>query len=126
MRAPAPPAEPRAYYHFTKGYLLELKRDTAAALSDAQFVVAYRDVGNSSYGTAIVGDFAIPLGIADAAASSGETVPVIIHGISDHHSGLVPGVTYYAQPDGSLTATDTDTRVGVAITATELLLDIER
>ena len=99
---------------------------SAAALSNTKFVVAYLDLGNSSYGTAVVADLGIPLGIADAAASSGETVPVILHGISDHHSSLVPGAFYYGQPDGSLTATATDTRVGVAISPTELLLDIER
>ncbi len=96
---------------------------SAAALAGTQIVVAYAD---GVYGTAIVGEAGIPLGIADAAASSGQTVPVILHGISDHHSGLVPGKFYYAQPDGSLTANWTSTRIGLAISATELLLDIER
>ena len=97
------------------------------ALPDTKFVAAYSDFENSYYGTAVMGEVpGVLMGIADAAASGGESVPVIIHGISDHHSGLVPGLLYYAGPDGSLTAEWTSTKIGIAVSPTELLLDIER
>ena len=110
-------------YVFNSGNTSEL---STAALSRTKFVAAYKDGGNSGYGTAVVGEIGIPLGIADAGASSGESVPVILHGISDHHAGLIPPTFYYAESDGGLTATETSTRVGIAISSTELLLDIER
>jgi len=51
---------------------------------------------------------------------------VIIEGISDNHLGLVPGQFYYSQTDGSLTPEPTMAQIGVAISPTELLVDIER
>jgi hypothetical protein len=99
---------------------------SVTVLSPTKLVIAYEDVGNSDYGTAIAGDTGIPVGIADAAASAGQSLPVIIHGISNHHSGLIPGKLYFAQPDGTLTANHTSTRIGLAVSETELLIDIER
>jgi hypothetical protein len=95
-------------------------------LSRSRFAVAYSDTGNSYSGTAIVAETATLLGIADDAASSGQSVPVIIHGVSDNHSSLTPGAFYYAQQDGSITPNWTSTQVGLAISSTELLLDIQR
>jgi hypothetical protein len=107
---------------------------SAAALSSTSFVVAYRDIGNSYYGTAIKGNvsgttigFAYNfIGIAKNSASEGQQVSVIIEGVSDGHSGLTPGVIYYANPDGSLTTSTTRYRVGLAISSTEILLDSNR
>jgi hypothetical protein len=95
------------------------------ALSATDFVIVYQDKGNSDYGTAIVGHSIgrTPIGTAKTAASGGETITVIIGGVSDVHSGLVPGAFYYLQPDGSLDRTPTATRVGLAISETELILD---
>ena len=98
----------------------------ATALSSDKFVVTYKDVSNSNYGTAIIGEAGIPIGIANDSASSGASVPVVIQGVSSSHSGLVPGESYYHQLDGSLDANATDTKIGVAISSTDLLLDIER
>ena len=99
----------------------------AARLSETRFVVAYQDAGNADYGTAVVSDIGgVALGVADAAASEDQSVPVIIHGISAHHSTLVPGMLYYVQPDWSLTPEATGIRIGVAISPTELLVDVER
>ena len=95
-----------------------------SSLSLPDFVVAYRDGGNSYYGTAIVGHLDKRLiGTARTAASGGETVPVIIDGVSDMHSGLVPGQMYYLQEDGALGLTPTQNRVGLAISETALILD---
>ncbi|MBN1866684.1 hypothetical protein JW916_05285 [Candidatus Sumerlaeota bacterium] len=66
------------------------------------------------------------LGVADGSASGGSPVSVIVGGVSDNHSGLTPGKYYYAQDDGSLTDTTQNTRVGMAVSATEILLDMER
>ena len=94
-----------------------------AALSEREFVIAYSDVGNSGYGTAIVRSLAFNIGTAGHAASGGETVTVIIDGVSDVHSGLIPGRMYYLQSDGSLGTLLTHDRIGLAISETELLLD---
>jgi hypothetical protein len=98
---------------------------SVSALSAAEVVVAYQDVGDSSRGTARVGSSLgrLPIGTAKSAASGGETVTVILGGVSDVHSGLVPGTMYYLQADGSLGLTPTDYRVGLAISPTELILD---
>ena len=95
-----------------------------SGLSASEFVVAYQDGGNSSCGTAIAGSNPRWLvGTARNTASGGETVTVIIDGVSDVHTGLVPGRTYYVQADGSLGLARTLRRVGVAVSETELILD---
>jgi hypothetical protein len=100
------------------------KRNAVISLPAADFLVIYRDLGNSSHGTAIVGDYMRRLvGTATTEAGDGETVTVIITGVSDVHSGLVPGETYYLQGDGSLGLTPTAYRVGRAISKSELILD---
>ena len=96
-----------------------------STFSSDKFVVSYTDGGNSNYGTGIIGRVGVPVGIANASASSGASVPVVIHGVSSNHVGLIPGRFYYHQTDGSLTTDWTNTRIGVAISSTELLLDIE-
>jgi len=100
-----------------------------ASVSVTNFVITYMDEGNHS-GNATMGvdltEESYPLGIADANASSGENVPIIINGISDNHSGLVIGKLYYANTDGTLTKNPTPVKAGLAISPTELLLDIQR
>ncbi|MCP4710026.1 MAG: hypothetical protein GY869_15490, partial [Planctomycetes bacterium] len=97
---------------------------SAAMLSATKFVVAYRDVGNSSYGTAVIGGTqAYPIGIARETKSAGEEVPVIIQGVSDAHSALSSGSYYYGDLSGNLGLVATPNRIGLAISPTEILMD---
>ena len=100
----------------------------AAALSSLKFVACYRDVDNSYRGIGCIGDTIVSdaTGIAKESKTAGETVPVIIGGISDAHSGLTPGAVYYSDTSGGLTANPTDCRVGLAISSSELLLNSDR
>jgi hypothetical protein len=98
---------------------------TTAVMSSNRFVVAYRDDGNSLYGTAIIGDGPIyPIGIATGSAMAGEDVPVIIRqAVSDVHSGLTIGRYYYGDISGNLSPTIDNYGIGIAISETEILLD---
>lgn len=101
----------------------------ATTLSEKQFVVVYMDPGSSNtfHGIAKIGDVASQgkvIGIAKAAAGEGEAVPVIIIGVSDVHSGLVAGQTYFATTAGDLTTSVTDYRIGFAVSESELFLSI--
>ena len=106
---------------------------SAASLSSGKFVVAYRDDGNSGYGTAAAfdlgGEGSSLLGIAGADATAGQSVPVILDGVSDVHTGLTPWATYYATDGGALTTDDggpwARPKVGRALSSTELLLKID-
>jgi len=116
--------------------------NSAAALSSDKFVVAYRDSGNSLYGTAVIGDVSgttitygsigdVPptsnmIGIANESKTAGETVPVVIGGVSDGHSGLTPGAVYYRDTAGGLTTTANYYRIGMAISATDILLGLNK
>jgi len=100
-----------------------------------KFVIAYTDSGNSSSGTAIVGQLALPatsnltstnfLGTSNATYTDTQTATVMLQGgVSDNQTGLTIGSTYYVQPDGTL-ATSAGTpsvEAGKALSATSLLL----
>ena len=101
-------------------------RTTVIAFSDSKFAVAYQDDGINGYGMSVIGDFYEPFGIADATASDGQNLPVILHGISNHHSSLTTGTVYYGNTDGSLTRTRNAFRIGRAVSDTELLLELGR
>ena len=96
----------------------------AAALTASQPIVVY---SAASGGVMQSVDYIVcfPLGVADAAASAGQSVPVILGGISAHHSGLVPEKFYYENL-GGLTQDVSLVPVGWAISPTELLLDMQR
>lgn len=70
--------------------------------------IAYRDIGNSSYGTAAVltvgsSNNTSFIGISDAAISDTASGSVTIKGgISTNVTGLTPNSTYYVQDDGTL------------------------
>ena len=97
-------------------------------------VIAYRDLGNSQYGTAAV--FATNtlstnltaenfIGISDGAYSDGQTATIqLIGSVDDAQSGLTPGQKYYVQSDGSLSTTaDTPSVLaGKAISSTKLAI----
>ena len=104
--------------------------------SAGKFVVAYRDNGNSNYGTAIVGQIATTItttnltstnfvGTSTAAYTNGQTATIAIQGgLSTNQTGLTIGSTYYVQEDGTF-ATTADTisvNAGKALSATTLLL----
>ncbi len=102
---------------------------SVAALSSTRFVVSYGDAGNSGYGTAIIGEAVVGsdiVGIAQASKTAGETVPVIIAGISDVHSGLTTGQTYYSDTAGDLSTNTSDWRVGLAVSSSEILLNSDQ
>ncbi|MCB2155865.1 hypothetical protein KQI84_13365 [bacterium] len=70
--------------------------------------------------------FPTPIGIAAESGEVDQPVSAIIQGVSDVHSGLVPGTVYYTTHYGSLTSDPSIWKVGTAISETELLLEIER
>jgi hypothetical protein len=90
-----------------------------------EFVVGYLDGGNQSAGTVRVPNRIERrvIGTAKNAAEGGEAVNVLIGGVSDVHAGLTPGRVYYWQDDGSLGIATSHTRVGLAVSDTELILD---
>lgn len=102
---------------------------SALALSSKGFVAVYSDIGNSFHGTAVASfaEGGPPLGIAGAGGASGETIPVILDGISDVHSGLAPGADYYANDDSLATDSGNGAfpKIGRALSDTELLLKID-
>jgi len=93
------------------------------ALDATRFVAVFRDADNSNAGSAIVGEIPHPIGIAQTAGSSGQTVPVVIHGISTQHSGLIPGKEYYLDESGNLTDGPAHDHIGTAVSTSELLLN---
>jgi len=97
---------------------------SVTALSSTKFVVTYekgRYLIEPLNGKAIVGDVSTCppgsqiVGIAKESKTSGETVPVIIEGFSEVHSGLTPGKIYYLDDLGTLTTDLTPRRIGPAI-----------
>jgi len=96
------------------------------SLAEDKFVVCYGDLGNNGYGTAIIGKLQQNeynyIGISQETKSDGETVKVLIQGLSDVHSGLTVGQKYYATPEGDLTTDETEDYLGLAIAEDKLLL----
>jgi hypothetical protein len=96
--------------------------DTAAG----KVVIAYRDIGNSNYGTGVV--FAPPasnntdfIGITAEAIADTATGPVnVFGGINEAQSGLTIAADYYVQADGSIATTVSDVKIGQAISATTI------
>lgn len=62
------------------------------------------------------------VGFAMNAATPGQPVKVKLRGFVKNLSGLQPNRTYYANGNGSLTTTISGTKIGVAISPTELLI----
>ncbi|MGN7469635.1 hypothetical protein [Brevibacillus sp. SAFN-007a] len=62
------------------------------------------------------------IGVAMNAATPGQMVKVLLKGIAKGFSSLTPNATYYVDSSGNLTKTGTATKLGVAISATELLI----
>jgi hypothetical protein len=95
-----------------------------------KFVIAYKDGGNNSYGTSILGSIAITstnltstnlIGIAAEAASSGATAKINTWGgINEAQSSLTIASDYYVQDDGTITTATGGQKVGQAISATTI------
>ena len=109
--------------------------DTIDAVYDPdtnQVVIAYRDAGNSDYGTAIVSSIGSSnitsenyIGIARSGAASGAGAIIDTQGaIADNLSGLTAGQSYFVQTDGTLgtTAADPSVFAGTAVSATKLIV----
>jgi hypothetical protein len=99
-----------------------------AGLTPTLFVTAF-DNATLNHGEAnlcaLSGTGQTILGVA-ASSSSGGSVPVILGGVSNVYSGLTPGATYYANGSGTITTTNPALpRVGLALSASEILLKIE-
>ena len=102
--------------------------------TDGKFVVAYKDVGNSNYGTAIVGQLSASLtnltstnfvGTSTKAYTNGQTATIAVQGgLSTNQTGLTIGSTYFVQPAGTLatTAGTPSVNAGKALSTTTLLL----
>ena len=91
-------------------------------------VIAYRDDGNSSYGTSVVfqneGTNA-PSFIGFAAEAGTDTNPVSINTLSAENTeqtGLTAGTSYYVSDDGTLSTSDTGVLAGRALSTTSILV----
>jgi len=101
---------------------------------NGEVVIAFRDSGNSNYGTTVVfsaSSFETNLtsenyiGISSADYSDSETATIqIIGSVDDAQSGLTAGQSYYVQTDGTLSETPADPSVfaGTAVSATKLII----
>lgn len=91
-------------------------------------VSAYRDSGNSSYGTSVVFQTASTnapsyIGLSTQAVSDTDAVTVTtVAGINESQTGLTPDTLHYVNDDGTLTTTATNTYAGKAVSATKLLV----
>jgi len=111
--------------------------DNLSAIYDAtaqKVVIAYRDLGNSDYGTAIVlQNAATPtnitsenfVGFMDGAALDGTNGEILSScSIARNQTSLTPGQTYFVTPAGALstTAGSPSVTAGTAISSTELIV----
>ena len=99
--------------------------------TNSKMVLAYRDSGNSEYGTGVVFQNAGTtsnntsfIGITDAAIADTATGSVTIKGgISSNVASLTPNSSYYVKADGALTTTKSTVLAGKALSSTSINLD---
>jgi len=101
---------------------------SVTSIDSTHIVVAYKDDGNSYYGTAIVGETNDAtstdiLGIVQTDTTSGNDVRLVSDGIVDGFSGLTPLTDYYVAGDGTLTTDSDDKKLGRALSPTQIFLD---
>lgn len=77
-------------------------------LGNQKSVIAFLDVGNSSYGTAVVNQWATPSygsirGLCTTTTASGNSAPILISGSFDGLTSLVTGSQYFVGADYGLT-----------------------
>jgi hypothetical protein len=95
-------------------------------------VIAYQDVGNSSFCTAVVFRNAAAnltaenfIGFSNAAYTNGQTATIqLVGAVDDAQTGLTPGQSYYVQTDGTLSTTPGSPSVfaGTAVAATKIIV----
>ena len=100
--------------------------------SNEKVVIAYRDIGNSSYGTAVVFSsisFNLTdqnyIGIAAEAIANGQTGKItVVAGINEGQTGLTTGKTYYVQSSGGISTVASSPSVvaGTAISSTKIVV----
>jgi hypothetical protein len=96
-----------------------------------KIIIAYKDTGNSNYGTSVVwttsydvSNYTDFIGITDAAISDTASGSVTIKGgISTNVTGLTPNSTYYVQTNGTLSTTTSSVLAGKALSSTSINLD---
>ena len=99
-----------------------------------KFIVAYRDSGNSGYGSSTLGQISSQVtnltstnfvGITTEAISNTATGPITLQGgVSTNQSSLTVGSTYYVQANGTVSTVSTSpaVNIGKALNATTLKL----
>jgi hypothetical protein len=100
--------------------------------SQEKIVVAYRDAGNSNYGTAVVIDSRSTnlttdnyIGISAEAIADGATGSItIVGGINTLQTGLTTATKHFVQRDGTISTTASTPSVvaGTAVSATQILV----
>ena len=101
--------------------------------SSNKVVIAYRDDGNSDYGTSVVfqnettnltSENYIGISQGGSVASGSSATVDIIGSLSTNQSSLTAGQSYFVQTDGTigLTAADPSVFAGTAISATRLIV----
>ncbi len=97
------------------------------SLAGRGFVTAFADATNADVGTAVFTQLepSTVIGIAREGRMAPASVPVTLltrGSLSDTHNSLETGATYFAEPGGNLVPNDTGVRIGVAVSATEILV----
>jgi len=103
--------------------------------SSNKVVIAYRDYGNSNYGTSVVfqnesttltSENYIGMSQGGSVASGSSATVDTIGSLSTNQSGLTAGQSYFVQTDGTIgtTAADPSVFAGTAISATSLVVKI--
>ncbi|QHZ55827.1 hypothetical protein M655_009325 [Brevibacillus sp. NSP2.1] len=94
----------------------------AAAKSGSGHIVLFGDSADSYKIKGLVHRITNVVGVAMTAAAPGQPVKVLLRGFVKGLTGLLPNRTYYADANGNLSTTASATKLGVAISATELLI----
>lgn len=97
----------------------------ATPLNDQTAVFLYTNNSILAFLTAGFADPQPVIGIARGAGNAGESVPVqllVANTVAGGFSGLTVGADYFAQTDGSVSTDSRGTMIGVAVSASELLL----
>jgi hypothetical protein len=103
--------------------------------TSGKFITSYTDQGDNGYGKTVVGQLSTStstnltadnfIGISDGAYADAATATIQVIGATDDaQSGMTIGSNYYVQTDGTLatTADSPSVSVGVALSATEILI----
>ena len=96
---------------------------SSSYLSESKVVISYGvwDIGSVIVET-LRGDI---VGIARESRAAEQSIPIVINGISGTNSGLIVGENYFANSAGTIMTVPTQWKIGMAISSSELLMDIE-